>query len=149
MGLRWLLSRPITPKGAKGLAEYKYNGKDNSPIYKLMLPFLNRAVHFFPMWVAPNLITLTGLLFMTAAYILLCGVIAPDLLTPAPRWVYAFCAFAKFVYQVLDELDGKQARRTQSSSPLGELFDHGCDALSCVLTTTTIAAAMQLGPGWT
>lgn len=113
-----------------------------------MLPMLNRVVHFFPMWVAPNLITLSGLLFMTGAYVLLCGVYASDLRTQAPAWVYLFCAFAKFMYQVLDELDGKQARRTGSSSPMGELFDHGCDALSCVLTTTTIAAAMQLGPGW-
>ncbi len=30
----------------------------------------------------------------------------------------------------MDAIDGKQARRTGSSSPLGELFDHGCDALS-------------------
>lgn len=27
-----------------------------------------------------------------------------------------------------DCMDGKQARRTGSSSPLGQLFDHGCDA---------------------
>jgi ethanolaminephosphotransferase len=31
----------------------------------------------------------------------------------------------------LDAIDGKQARRTGSSSALGELFDHGCDAISC------------------
>jgi phosphatidylglycerophosphate synthase len=35
-----------------------------------------------------------------------------------------------FLYQTLDAIDGKQARRTGSSSPLGELFDHGCDAVS-------------------
>lgn len=27
-----------------------------------------------------------------------------------------------------DGIDGKQARRTQSSTPLGELFDHGLDS---------------------
>lgn len=27
--------------------------------------------------------------------------------------------------QTFDAVDGKQARRTNSSSPLGELFDHG------------------------
>lgn len=27
-------------------------------------------------------------------------------------------------------MDGKQARRTKSSSPLGQLFDHGCDSFS-------------------
>jgi len=30
----------------------------------------------------------------------------------------------------MDSIDGKQARRTNTASPLGELFDHGCDAVS-------------------
>jgi ethanolaminephosphotransferase len=34
------------------------------------------------------------------------------------------------MYRIFDELDGKQARKTGSSSPLGLLFDHGCDAFS-------------------
>jgi hypothetical protein len=34
------------------------------------------------------------------------------------------CALGLFIYQSFDAIDGKQARRTQSSSPLGELFDH-------------------------
>jgi hypothetical protein len=33
-------------------------------------------------------------------------------------------------YSLLDNLDGRQARRTGTSSPLGELFDHGCDCLA-------------------
>ena len=33
----------------------------------------------------------------------------------------------KFNY-VSDGIDGKQARRTGTSSPLGELFDHGLDS---------------------
>lgn len=28
----------------------------------------------------------------------------------------------------MDNIDGKQARKTGNSSPLGMLFDHGCDA---------------------
>lgn len=43
----------------------------------------------------------------------------------APRWLYYFNAFSVFWYLHLDCLDGKQARRTKSSSPLGQLFDHG------------------------
>lgn len=39
-------------------------------------------------------------------------------------------AFGLFFYQSLDAIDGKQSRRTNSSSPLGEIFDHGCDAFS-------------------
>lgn len=48
----------------------------------------------------------------------------------APTWAYLACALGLFIYQSLDAIDGKQARRTNSSTPLGELFDHGCDSLS-------------------
>lgn len=48
----------------------------------------------------------------------------------APCLVTLWCAIGLFIYQTLDAIDGKQARRTNSSSPLGELFDHGCDSLS-------------------
>lgn len=42
-----------------------------------------------------------------------------------PRWTYAYCGIAQFVYQTLDAVDGKHARATKASSPLGQLFDHG------------------------
>lgn len=48
----------------------------------------------------------------------------------APQWSFLLCATGLFVYQSLDAIDGKQARRTDSSTPLGELFDHGCDSIS-------------------
>lgn len=47
-----------------------------------------------------------------------------------PPWVLILAAIGLFVYQTLDACDGKQARRTGNSSSLGELFDHGCDAVS-------------------
>lgn len=53
-----------------------------------------------------------------------------SVLPQAPLWAYLLCAVGLFIYQSLDAIDGKQARRTNSSSPLGELFDHGCDSLS-------------------
>lgn len=30
-----------------------------------------------------------------------------------------------FLYQSMDAIDGKQARRTGMAGPLGEMFDHG------------------------
>ena len=36
------------------------------------------------------------------------------------RW-----AIGLWMYQSLDAIDGKQARRTGTSGPLGEMFDHG------------------------
>jgi phosphatidylglycerophosphate synthase len=35
-----------------------------------------------------------------------------------------------WIYSSLDAIDGKQARRTGETGPLGELFDHGCDAVN-------------------
>ena len=49
-----------------------------------------------------------------------------------------------FVLQV----DGSQARRTGQSGPLGELFDHGVDALNTSLEVLLFAATMRLGQGW-
>jgi len=60
-----------------------------------------------------------------------------------PTWVYFSCGIALFVYQTLDNLDGKQARRTKTSSPIGELLDHGCDSL--VLPFLSISNSYILG----
>lgn len=38
-----------------------------------------------------------------------------------------------FDFGTLLYIDGKQARRTNTSSPLGELFDHGCDSISTIV----------------
>lgn len=50
-----------------------------------------------------------------------------------PGWVWLACAFSHFMAHTLDGIDGKQARRTGSSGPLGELFDHGCDSWTALL----------------
>lgn len=49
------------------------------------------------------------------------------------------------MYQTMDNVDGKQARRTGTSSGLGELFDHGIDSLNCTLASLLETAAMALG----
>lgn len=68
----------------------------------------------------------------------------------APRWACALCALGLFIYQSLDAIDGKQARRTNSSSPLGELFDHGCDSISTVFVALSACISVRLGfyPKW-
>ncbi len=49
------------------------------------------------------------------------------------------------MYQTFDAVDGKQARRTQQSSPLGQLFDHGCDAINTSLIIFLYCQSMELG----
>jgi ethanolaminephosphotransferase len=50
------------------------------------------------------------------------------------------------VYQTLDNMDGKQARRTGSSTPLGLLFDHGCDAVNSIFGSA--GWILGLGLSW-
>ncbi|TVU33634.1 hypothetical protein EJB05_25460 [Eragrostis curvula] len=84
------------------------------------------------------MITLTGFMFLLSSA-LLGFVYSPHLDTAPPRWVHLAHGLLLFLYQTFDAVDGKQARRTNSSSPLGELFDHGCDALACADLTTNIS----------
>ena len=61
--------------------------------------------------------------------------------------MFAVCLF---IYETLDAIDGKHARRLGLSSPLGELFDHGMDSVSTFLVSTATAIALCLGddPVW-
>ena len=60
----------IEGKGAAALKAYKYSGSDLSLTYKYILsPAAQFCVdNFTPLNVAPNTITLTGLVLMVAAY---------------------------------------------------------------------------------
>lgn len=51
-----------------------------------------------------------------------------DVCSCIPRWLWMFLTIGQFLAYNLDGTDGKQARRTKSSTPLGELFDHGLDS---------------------
>ncbi|KAL2926395.1 Choline/ethanolaminephosphotransferase 1 [Bienertia sinuspersici] len=90
------------------------------------------------------MITLTGFIFlMTSA--LLGYLYSPRLDSPPPRWVHFMHGLLLFLYQTFDAVDGKQARRTNSSSPLGELFDHGCDALACAFEALAFGSTAMCG----
>lgn len=68
-----------------------------------------------------------------------------DLVGPAQAWVAYSYALGVWAYSTMDNIDGKQARRTGTSSGLGELFDHGIDSLNCTLASLLEASAMGLG----
>ncbi|CAH9128873.1 unnamed protein product [Cuscuta epithymum] len=135
--------------GAHGIAalhRYKYSGVDHSYVAKYVLqPFWSRCVNFFPLWMPPNMITLTGFLFLVTSA-LLGYIYSPKLDSPPPRWVHFAHGLLLFLYQTFDAVDGKQARRTNSSSPLGELFDHGCDALACTFESLAFGSTAMCGP---
>ena len=130
------------------LNEYKYSGVDRSLLSRYILkPFYTHvAIKAFPLSIAPNAITLSGFTFVIANFLTLLWY-NPTLDQDCPRWVYLSWSIGLFLYQTFDAVDGTQARRTRQSGPLGELFDHGVDALNTTLEVLLFAAATNLGQG--
>ncbi|XP_033901334.3 choline/ethanolaminephosphotransferase 1 isoform X2 [Acipenser ruthenus] len=144
-----LPSPPLSRHQLKRLDEHRYRSAGRSLLEPIMQCYWEWLVARVPVWIAPNLITIVGLvtnIFTTLVLVYYC----PTATEQAPLWAYLSCAVGLFIYQSLDAIDGKQARRTNSSSPLGELFDHGCDSLSTVFVVLGTCIAVQLGtnPDW-
>ncbi|KAH9635543.1 hypothetical protein HF086_003157 [Spodoptera exigua] len=139
------MARFLSEDKLKGFEKYKYNSVDTSVLSNyVMHPFWNWCVQFCPVWVAPNLLTFTGFLLTVlnffvfsyydyGFYAMTAENITKDQI---PSWVWGVSAVNLFVAYTLDGIDGKQARRTGTSGPLGELFDHGLDSYSAVLIPT-------------
>ncbi|XP_020261756.1 choline/ethanolaminephosphotransferase 1-like isoform X2 [Asparagus officinalis] len=131
--------------GVAALYRHKYSGVDHSLVSRyIMQPFWTRFVTVFPLWMAPNMITLIGFVFLVLSA-LLGYFYSPRLDTVPPRWVHLAHGLLLFMYQTFDAVDGKQARRTNSTSPLGELFDHGCDALGCAFIFLAFGSTAMTG----
>ncbi|XP_011331567.1 cholinephosphotransferase 1 isoform X2 [Ooceraea biroi] len=139
----------LSPGQLKRLSEHKYSCTTNSLLDALLQPWWDWLVSKVPLWLAPNLITVLGLIVNVITTLILVYY-SPDAKAEAPRWACFLCALGLFVYQSLDAIDGKQARRTGTSTPLGELFDHGCDSISTVFVALSACIAVQLGyyPTW-
>ncbi|XP_036309224.1 choline/ethanolaminephosphotransferase 1 isoform X2 [Pipistrellus kuhlii] len=140
---------PLSRHQLKRLEEHRYQSAGRSLLEPLMQRYWEWLVGRVPSWIAPNLITIVGLSINICTTVLLVFY-CPTATEQAPLWAYIACACGLFIYQSLDAIDGKQARRTNSSTPLGELFDHGCDSLSTVFVVLGTCIAVQLGtnPDW-
>ncbi|GBF87918.1 CDP-Ethanolamine:DAG ethanolamine phosphotransferase [Raphidocelis subcapitata] len=139
----------LSRRALEGLRAYEYKPAGYTYLDKIHAPFYNWCVERLPMWLAPNLITLTGTIGLVIAYCVSAWY-SPDFAADPdpPRWVFLLSAVAVVAYVHLDCLDGKQARRTKSSSPLGQLFDHGCDALSVNLLLANIGVSLSMPCSW-
>jgi len=139
----------LSDKELKRLKDHQYSSSCCSLLDPLMQKYWNWFVTLVPLWLAPNLITMLGLMVNILTSLLLV-LYCPTATEIAPWWTTASAALGLFIYQTLDAIDGKQARRTKTSSPLGELFDHGCDSLSTVFVSIASCCAVRLGtyPGW-
>jgi cytidyltransferase-like protein len=120
----FIFSLFISPLEMNNLKKWVYKVSSDEWLYPYLDPFYNSLVNLIPSYITPNILTLAGFFSSLLSYYF----------SPNPLLFALFL----FLYMVLDTLDGKQARKTLSSSPLGELFDHFCDSISNVLLTSAL-----------
>ena len=139
------ISEKFSSTDIENAKKYKYNGTDSSICAKLFLRrYWDYLINFFPITMAPNMITLIG--FGVEVFSFIVSFFMSDMLRkPVPWWVCFLNGISVHVYQTLDNLDGRQARRTGNSSPLGQFFDHGCDAITGVLEMMKVAISFNFG----
>ncbi|CAD2095540.1 choline/ethanolaminephosphotransferase, putative [Plasmodium vinckei lentum] len=124
---------------------YSYKRGDHSIFEKLCEPYWNFCVKLIPKSVTANLLTLLGFICSTLAFFLMYMF---DVNNKKYDHIYIYMGILLFLYSTLDAIDGKQARRTNTSSALGQLFDHGCDAITSCLFIMIGVKTIGLTKGW-
>ena len=137
---------PLPQETLQNMKNFKYKSTDDSIMYnKCMSPCLNKVVNYLPTWLAPNLITLISLCFNIFASVISYLDGGFDFSFQL-KWSTCFIiGIFQLIYQLLDNIDGKQARRTGNSTPFGMLMDHGCDVFTNIFTAYNLTKLCLLG----
>jgi len=140
----------IGPAGREALQKYRYNAEDLSLIAPYFQRFWTAVCAALPSWLAPNCVTVAGLLLLLLSAEL-CRAESPHFDAPLPSSRLLLHAALLFGYQTLDAVDGKQARRTGSSGPLGASLAAAASLPLCFATplTCTVAQASSATTRWT
>lgn len=118
----------------QNLKKWSYSVQDRSITTRILSPWWNLIVQYIPDYVAPNTLSLSGLVMIVFSYHI--TYLYAHLF---PKLVALSSALLIFGYQTVDAIDGKHARITKNSSPLGELFDHACDSIGTIFIILTVA----------
>lgn len=119
----------LSPEALKNIASSKYVGSPYTFVDRICdYLFWEPTLQLLPLWLAPNLITFLGSICMFVACALSLVYNNATMTAELPPYVWLVAVAALTAYDTLDNTDGKQARRTKSSSPLGQLLDHGFDS---------------------
>ena len=137
---------PLPQETLENMRRFKYSCTDDSLLYnKCMSPCLNKVVNYLPVKLAPNLITLISLCFNILAAIISYTDGGFDFSYKLKNITCFVIGITQFLYQNLDNLDGKQARRTGNATPFGMLMDHGCDIFTNIFTAFNLSKLLLVG----
>lgn len=134
----------LTSEGIENIATHKYVGGEYTHIDNFLNPTWTYLTNLLPMWVAPNLVTTIGGMHTLSAYFLLMY-FSPSMNENVPSWTLIYSSYCIAAYYTFDCMDGKQSRRTNTSSPLGQLFDHGFDCICSMLQVSVAVTYLQIG----
>ena len=139
----------LTADGLENIANHKYVPGHYTYLDIFLNPFWTHLTDLLPTSLAPNMVTTLGGLHCAISYFTV-WYFCKDYNEPVPDWLIVLCAYCTFAYYTLDCMDGKQARRTQQSTPLGQLFDHGFDCICNLSHVSNVAAFTMCGdnPWW-
>ncbi len=120
--------------------EYKYRVKDYSVVTPWFRDTIVRPlIAYIPRWIPANHITIGSNLFMFAALLL-------SLFSGENRYVFLVVPILVLGYVIGDHLDGMQAKRTGTSSALGEFFDHFLDIFNNGILVMIVCSLMNVSP---
>ena len=137
---------PIPQEILSNMNNFKYKSTDDSIMYnKCMSPCLNVLVNYLPRWLAPNLITIVSLCFNIFAAIISYYDGGFDFSGQLKPLTCIIIGIFQLIYLLLDNIDGKQARRTGNSTPFGMLMDHGCDIFTNIFTAYNLSKLAIVG----
>ena len=137
---------PLNQEKLENMNQFKYKYTNHSILYNFICsPCLNKLVEYIPRNIAPNLITLFSLICNIIAFIVTLADGGFDFSQPLKRSTCFVISFTQLLYQILDNIDGKQARRTGNSTPFGMLMDHGCDTFTLIFTSFNMTRLLIVG----
>ena len=138
--------KTLTLENLETIKNFKYVGKDNSIFYACFLsPCLNFLINFVPTNLAPNVITLASFLCNILSFYVTYLEVGNDYDMELSKKTCLLQAIIHFSYLALDNLDGKQARKTGTSSAYGMLLDHGCDVFTNIIVCFNMSHLLMLG----
>lgn len=137
----------ISKNSLARLEKFQYSGSNISYLYNWVVsPLLeNHIMKLIPLWLAPNLITIISFVFNFLALVFILLETKFSFEVRLSSFALFFKAFSHMMYIILDNADGKQARRTKNSSPLGLLLDHGFDAITTAIVGYNCSFIAMLG----
>lgn len=119
----------ITKEGEEKQNNYKYESGGYTPLDDILTPYYEKLEQQMPKKLSPNIISMTASLCIIIPGLLLQNH-NPNLECHYPRYFYLMTAGGILGHMILDALDGKHARKWGYETPLGEIMDHGQDAIA-------------------